>query len=268
MMKIHYFQGYSEDVLYSYRFIVFRTVCESAKALVNAMRQFEVTPESDKIWELADFIAAYVLDPDPISSGSTFRTLQNSKANERHSFFNKIAEIASPNYLPTDMDVLQTRAKTNGILETRFEMDQLSLCVANVGGDRSDRKKWMHCFENVSLEENPQNAIMESLLLFDSIVNSQWFMRTSVILFLNNVRKFEQKLAKNPLENYFRDYSGGNDVDKAAKYLIWRFNQVNRAHLTLYPHLVGPDNASLMRLVSSAVKQTILNNALRDDFKF
>ena len=28
---------------------------------------------------------------------------------------------------------------------------------------------------------------------------------------------------------------GGIDVNKAAKYLLWRFNQVNRAHLNLYP---------------------------------
>jgi len=76
---------------------------------------------------------------------------------------------------------------------------------------------------------------MESLVLFDSVVNSRWFMRTSIILFLNKVDLFKQKLARSPLSNYFPDYSGGNDVNRAAKYLLWRFNQVNRAHLNLYP---------------------------------
>jgi hypothetical protein len=77
--------------------------------------------------------------------------------------------------------------------------------------------------------------MMESLVLFDSVVNSRWFMRTSIILFLNKVDLFKQKLARSPLSNYFPDYSGGNDVNRAAKYLLWRFNQVNRAHLNLYP---------------------------------
>lgn len=77
--------------------------------------------------------------------------------------------------------------------------------------------------------------MMESLLLFDSVVNSRWFVRTSIILFLNKVDIFKQKLGRSPLGNYFPDYSGGNDVNKAAKYLLWRFNQVNRAHLNLYP---------------------------------
>lgn len=80
-----------------------------------------------------------------------------------------------------------------------------------------------------------QNRMMESLVLFDSVVNSRWFMRTSIILFLNKVDLFKAKLARSPLGNYFPDYSGGNDVNRAAKYLLWRFNQVNRAHLNLYP---------------------------------
>lgn len=155
----------------------------------------------------------------------------------------------------------------------------------DVGGQRSERKKWIHCFENVTsiifcvalseydqvlLEESSQvrhpspapastchsasprpssfptslptptnspgqNRMMESLVLFDSVVNSRWFMRTSIILFLNKVDLFKLKLAKSPLGNWFPDYSGGNDVNRAAKYLLWRFNQVNRAHLNLYP---------------------------------
>lgn len=80
--------------------------------------------------------------------------------------------------------------------------------------------------------------MMESLLLFDSVVNSRWFIRTSIILFLNKVDIFREKLARSPLGNYFPDYSGGLDVNKAAKYLLWRFNQVNRAHLNLYPQYV------------------------------
>lgn len=80
--------------------------------------------------------------------------------------------------------------------------------------------------------------MMESLVLFDSVVNSRWFKRTSIVLFLNKVDLFRQKLPRSPLSNYFPDYSGGNDVNRAAKYLLWRFNQVNRAHLNLYPQYV------------------------------
>jgi guanine nucleotide-binding protein G(i) subunit alpha len=110
-------------------------------------------------------------------------------------------------------------------------------------------------------------------------------MRTSIILFLNKVDLFKQKLSRSPLSNYFPDYSGGNDVNRAAKYLLWRFNQVNRAHLNLYPQyvimisfiiplilnftdnhqsLTQATDTSNIRLVFAAVKETILHNALKD----
>jgi guanine nucleotide-binding protein subunit alpha len=123
--------------------------------------------------------------------------------------------------------------------------------------------------------------MMESLVLFDSVVNSRWFMRTSIILFLNKVDLFRQKLGRSPLSNYFPDYSGGNDINRASKYLLWRFNQVNRAHLNLYPqsvpatllHIISiltsnsltqATDTSNIRLVFAAVKETILQNALKD----
>jgi len=114
------------------------------------------------------------------------------------------------------------------------------------------------------LEESNQSRMMESLVLFDSVVNSRWFLRTSIILFLNKVDLFRQKLPRSPLSNYFSDYSGGNDVNRAAKYLLWRFNQVNRAGLNLYPHLTQATDTSNIRLVFAAVKDTILQNALKD----
>lgn len=97
----------------------------------------------------------------------------------------------------------------------------------------------------MSSSNKRQNRMMESLVLFDSVVNSRWFTRTSIILFLNKVDLFRQKLGRSPLSNYFPDYSGGNDINRASKYLLWRFNQVNRAHLNLYPQYVSsiPDSA-------------------------
>jgi guanine nucleotide-binding protein G(i) subunit alpha len=83
-------------------------------------------------------------------------------------------------------------------------------------------------------------------------------MRTSIILFLTNASRFKQKLDKDPLGNYFPDYTGGNDVNRAAKYLLWRFNQVNRAHVNLYPHLVEVADTTNVRLAFAAVKETIL----------
>ncbi|KAK4158287.1 guanine nucleotide-binding protein alpha-3 subunit [Chaetomidium leptoderma] len=297
-MKIIHLKGYSHDELASYRPTVYKNLLECAKALCSAMRQFEIEPARDENRAYCDFLLDYSLDTNPQARidprvGVAVQSLWSDPAREQlmerqtefylmdsaEYFFQGASRIVSPDYLPIEMDVLRARTKTTGIYETRFKMGQLSIHMFDVGGQRSERKKWIHCFENVTsiifcvalseydqvlLEESSQNRMMESLLLFDSVVNSRWFMRTSIILFLNKVDIFKQKLGRSPLGSYFPDYSGGNDVNKAAKYLLWRFNQVNRAHLNLYPHLTQATDTSNIRLVFAAVKETILNNALKD----
>lgn len=48
----------------------------------------------------------------------------------------------------------------------------------------------------------------ESLVLFESVINSRWFRRTSIILFMNKIDKFAAKLPNIPLEKFFPDYTG------------------------------------------------------------
>jgi len=174
----------------------------------------------------------------------------------------------------------------------------------DVGGQRSERKKWIHCFEAVTciifcvalseydqvlLEVSTINRMEESLTLFGSIVNSAWFTRTSIVLFLNKIDIFRKKLLTVPLEKYYPDYEGmrssgwrlilgGPDPGKAAKYILYRFSQMKqRSDMMVYPQYVSASSTlsdgnsltqatdtSNIRLVFAAVKETILQNALRD----
>ena len=65
------------------------------------------------------------------------------------SYYNSIDRLFAPGYLPTDQDVLRSRLRTTGITETLFELGQLNYQMFDVGGQRSERKKWVHCFEGV-----------------------------------------------------------------------------------------------------------------------
>lgn len=194
-------------------------------------------------------------------------------------FFHNLQRLGGAQYMPTQDDILRARIKTTGIYETKFRLGSHLIHMYDVGGQRSERKKWIHCFENVTLiifcvalseydqvllEEKKENRMNESLVLFDSIINSRWFVRTSVVLFLNKIDVFTEKLPLSPLENQFPDYKGGNDINKGAKYILWRFTQKNRAGLNIYPHLTQATDTSNIRLVFAAIKETILQNALQD----
>ena len=65
-------------------------------------------------------------------------------------YFNAIDRMSLPSYLPTDQDILRSRVKTTGITETTFKVGELTYKLFDVGGQRSERKKWIHCFENVT----------------------------------------------------------------------------------------------------------------------
>ena len=93
----------------------------------------------------------------------------------------------------------------------------------DVGGQRSERKKWIHCFEGVTsiifcvalsgydlvlAEDEEMNRMMESMKLFDSICNNKWFVETSIILFLNKKDLFEDKIRHSPLSICFPEYKG------------------------------------------------------------
>lgn len=194
-------------------------------------------------------------------------------------FLDSILRISSESFIPSVDDILHLRIKTTGILETRFSMGELNIHMFDVGGQRSERRKWIHCFEAVTsiifcvalseydqvlLEDSKENRMIESLHLFDSVVNSRWFLRTSIILFMNKIDIFKSKLKKNPLSKYFHSYKGGANVSEATKFIISMFLKRNRARLQIYPHLTQATDTSNIKLVFAAVKVTILQNTLKD----
>ncbi|KAH8977243.1 guanine nucleotide binding protein, alpha subunit, partial [Lactarius hatsudake] len=158
-------------------------------------------------------------------------------------FFAEAHRIAASNYLPSMEDVLRARAKTTAITETQFPLGQLSIHMVDVGEQRLEREKWTHNFESVTsivfctalleydqvlLEERNQNRMAESLVLFKSVINSRWFLRTSIIHFLTKIDVFKNKLPKVPLDYPFPEYMqqpgrGGRGVNKGAEYIFWQF---------------------------------------------
>ncbi|KAF7369272.1 Guanine nucleotide-binding protein alpha subunit [Mycena venus] len=132
-----------------------------------------------------------------------------------------------------DLDGAHTPAETMGpgVIETIFKGDELTYKLIDVGRQRSETMKWMPCFAdvhailflvdwsaydqvNVTDDEDgdPVNRLKESLALFDTVCNSQWFQNTSIILVLTDTAAFTRKLRHVPLSDYFPDYTGGAGI--------------------------------------------------------
>eukprot|EP01112_Ceratiomyxa_fruticulosa_P003054 TRINITY_DN1345_c0_g1_i2.p1 TRINITY_DN1345_c0_g1~~TRINITY_DN1345_c0_g1_i2.p1 ORF type:complete len:360 (+),score=72.10 TRINITY_DN1345_c0_g1_i2:359-1438(+) len=191
-----------------------------------------------------------------------------------------IERLCDPKTILTHDDVLNTRLATTGIHEIQFELEGTTFRVMDVGGQRSERKKWIHCFEGVTaiifcvamneydeklFEDEKVNRMKESLHLFKDICNNQYFNRSNMILFLNKSDLFRTKIQKVDLKKCFPDYTGGFDYEKGCVFIRDQFQQLNEVPgKIIYHHVTCATNTENIRVVFDAVRSTILNNNLED----
>ena len=151
----------------------------------------------------------------------------------------------------------------------------------DVGGQRSERKKWIHCFEGVTAiifcvalsaydlmlaEDEECNRMRESMKLFESICNNKWFIETSIILFLNKKDLFEEKIGKSPLTICFPEYTGANTFQEAAPFIQQQFEDLNKRKDTkeIYSHFTTATDTNNILFVFDAVTDVIIKYNLKD----
>jgi guanine nucleotide-binding protein G(i) subunit alpha len=117
----------------------------------------------------------------------------------------------------------------------------------------SERKKWVNCFKDVTAvifvsalsdydqkcyEDDETNRLQESLNLFKEICNGEWFSKTAIMLVLNKIDVFKNKIKRSPLTKMFSDYEGGDNPDAAIKHIENHFRSLNKFDQDrIYPHL-------------------------------
>ena len=53
-------------------------------------------------------------------------------------------------YVPTQQDILLARKPTKGIHEYDFDIKNVPFKMVDVGGQRSERRRWFECFDSVT----------------------------------------------------------------------------------------------------------------------
>uniref|UniRef100_A0A3B5JYR0 Guanine nucleotide-binding protein subunit alpha n=1 Tax=Takifugu rubripes TaxID=31033 RepID=A0A3B5JYR0_TAKRU len=197
------------------------------------------------------------------------------------SYLTDLDRIADPNYLPTQQDVLRVRIPTTGIIEYPFDLQSIIFRMVDVGGQRSERRKWIHCFENVTsimflvalseydqvlVESDNENRMEESKALFRTIITYPWFQNSSVILFLNKKDLLEEKISYSHLVDYFPEFDGPQrDAQSAREFILKMFVDLNPdSDKIIYSHFTCATDTENIRFVFAAVKDTILQLNLKE----
>jgi guanine nucleotide-binding protein subunit alpha, other len=106
----------------------------------------------------------------------------------------------------------------------------------------------------------------EALMLWESIANSHWFTKSALILFLNKMDLFKEKLAKSPITSHgFTDYHGPQDDWKqASKYFMDKFRALNRnPDKEIYGHFTNATDTNLLKITMGSVQDMIIQRNLK-----
>lgn len=66
------------------------------------------------------------------------------------SFLDDLPRLWKENYAPTNADIVHSRARTVGMTETQFKVSGHILRLIDVGGQKSERRKWINFFQDVT----------------------------------------------------------------------------------------------------------------------
>lgn len=301
-MKIIHHKGYNADECLRFKEVIYGNTLQSIRALVNAVNKMNLGFERPDNRARADKVSAIpeqqiilnagaLLNPE---LGRDIKALWEDKAIQtafsRRSEFqlndscgyylNSIERLCLSDYTPTQQDVLRSRVKTVGIVEAEFVIDGYKFRMVDVGGQRNERRKWIHVFDDVTailfvtslseydqrlFEDDNMNRMRESLLLFDEICNCRYFKTTSIIVFFNKRDLFEEKIRRIDLKACFPDYTGGLKYEEALKFIQSRFLETNKSRQRqIYMHVTCATDTENIRVVFDAVKNIILHDNLRD----
>ncbi|CAF2468808.1 unnamed protein product [Rotaria sp. Silwood2] len=161
--------GYTKEECLHFKPVIFSNTIQSMLAILHAMNRLQISFENinrksdaEIVLTHAEIESNHEILPEIV--GQAIQALWNDagvqacflrsreyQLNDSAAYYlNSLDRLIQSDYIPTQQDVLHTRVKTTGIVETTFTLKKHKFRIVDVGGQRSERKKWIHCFDGVT----------------------------------------------------------------------------------------------------------------------
>jgi GTPase SAR1 family protein len=290
-MRIIYGSGFTQSDRQMYITAIHNNTISCMKAIcehiqeedgVRAVAELKVLDEASETDPLTEELGAIIstLWGDSGVQKAWNRRSEYQVIESNAEYFKKIDEISAFGYVPDDADILLSRVRTTGIVEESYEIEGSTFVIIDVGGQRNERKKWIHCFEDVNaiiyvaalseydqvlFEDKKQNRMVEALTLFGEMCNSPWFERTDMILFLNKCDLFQDKIMKVKINSVpeFEEYEiPPQDYDSGVQFFLEEFMKRNHKEKDIFFHVTCATDSSNVKVVFDACRDIILKKNL------
>jgi len=293
-MKILFLNGYTEEEKKGIIPAVHANVLSNIKDILKGVQKYKLSLPPE-IQEIATSVATMQsFEPWTVQLVEKFKILlMNAEVQKvlkksaelqlyEHMDYmlSRLDEFVSPSYIPSEDDILRVKVRTTGIMEISYHLDGYNFTVVDMGGQRSERRKWIFFFENVTavifvlalneydlkLREDPNmNRMQESLDLFKKVINNEFLKDTAIILFLNKIDLFRDKIQRSDLRGCFPNYTGGPNYDSAIKYIGEQFKSFDMsAKRNIFTHPTCATDTDNIRTVLNDVRLTLIQKVLQE----
>ncbi|KAF1769201.1 hypothetical protein GCK72_001015 [Caenorhabditis remanei] len=202
-------------------------------------------------------------------------------------YLENLERISNENYLPNEEDIVHSRKATVSINSIVFEYTGVSLLMIDVGGQRSERKKWLHLFDDAKVvlfvidltgyakkSEESRTELSRFPLLFRDIGKDAFDMKVALkifndisaspalasavfLLFFNKVDLFKELLPQVRLQPCFSKFEEENDYDSTSKFICEKFTRAAKSKKSVFPHFTTATNTENIKLVFRACMESV-----------
>ena len=127
-------------------------------------------------------------------------------------------------------------------------------------------------FDQLLEEDSKTNRMVESMRLFAFICNSRWFIKTAMILFLNKMDIFAEKIRHTSIRTALPGYTGGCTYHEQALFIEEKFVGLARSQKdtpnvcsdkSIFVHQTCATDTKQVQVIISATVDLTLQTHLR-----
>eukprot|EP00038_Savillea_parva_P000452 m.96220 g.96220 ORF g.96220 m.96220 type:complete len:358 (-) comp10151_c0_seq1:1272-2345(-) len=292
-MKIIHGGGFTATEKNTFRDVVHANIITAMHVLYDGLALFGLSLEKPELaQEAEDFFEA--LNPtvttapiplfeklwaDPSVQAVFARRNQLQLSDGAVHYMRSLPRFADPKYLPTDLDMLHARLPTRGVHEYVFGTKWGEFVMIDVGGQKSERRKWISAFTDVAAvifvvassdfdqtsgaSESGGNRLREALQLFSHMMRGKQLRDKSVVLFFNKSDLLKEKLEQGrSVKEHFPDYTGPeNDLEATQQWLAEKFR--SQCPSEVYHHYTTAIDTANIRHVFDDIQDILVRHHMK-----
>ncbi|CAI5439325.1 unnamed protein product [Caenorhabditis angaria] len=288
-MQIIHRDGYKDaDELESFKNLIYENIFDIFQQLQNGARIIGISLENlkchvDSVAEGEFWISAEI--QRVFSRRYEFELMDSTKY-----YLSNLNRLSQPGYIPNYEDIVHSRRPTKNIHTMIFTYTHLKLKLIDVGGQKSERRKWLPLFEDSRvilfvidltgyakkseesrLEilrsaifqkwwEDPGNVsdLKVALKIFEDVSNNAILKNAVFLMFFNKFDLFEELLRDFEIERCFSKFKGkSGDLDECSDFIRQKFLRAAKHRKSIYPHFTTATNTENIKMVFRASMESV-----------